>query len=320
MMLSSIRTPTLLLALLTACGSSTEPAGPEPNPVPGPGDYTRAIATDGLTRSYVLHVPPAWSLDAELPLVLAFHGAQSSPAQLRAASALDAAADELGAVVAYPAAALGDWNTECLECGSDAVLEEIDDLGFVRDLIDRLEADLGIDRRRVYVIGISNGALFVHYLACAAQGSVAAAASVAATLIAPVHVPSCDGMRPVPIAFFLGSEDSFFPPAGRLAGNEIVHVRLLSIEETVATWVERDGCSGAVASEELPDVHDDGTAVRRDRYSDCPAGVEVVYYAIDGGGHTWPGSPLPSGGLIGRTSREISASDIALRFFLDHAL
>jgi polyhydroxybutyrate depolymerase len=200
------------------------------------------------------------------------------------------------------------------------VLDEIDDLGFVLDLIDQLEEDVGIDTRRVYVIGISNGALFVHYLACAAQRNVTAAASVAATLIAPVHIPSCDGDRPVPIAFFLGSDDTFFPPEGRLAGNEIVHVRLLSIEESVDTWVERDGCSGAANSEDLPDVHDDGTRVRRDRYSDCTSGSEVLYYAIEGGGHTWPGSSLPSGGLVGRTSREISASEIAMRFFLDHIL
>jgi polyhydroxybutyrate depolymerase len=310
----------LLTALLSACGSGTDPVGPEASPVPGPGDYSRTIVSGGLTRSYALHVPPAWSADAELPLVLAFHGTQSSPAGLRAASGLDPAADELGVVIAYPAAARGDWNTECLECGSDAVLDEIDDLGFVLDLIDQLEADVGIDTRRVYVIGISNGALFVHYLACAAQRSVTAAASVAATLIAPAHIPSCDGARPVPIAFFLGSDDTFFPPQGRLAGNDIVHVRLLSIEESVETWVERDGCSGAAESETLPDAHDDGTSVRRDRYADCASGAEVVYYAIDGGGHTWPGSPLQSGGLLGRTTRELSASETALRFFLDHVL
>jgi polyhydroxybutyrate depolymerase len=320
MKLTSKRGAALLCALLTACESSPDPTGPDPSPVPGPGDYSRTIVSDGLARSYDLHVPPAWSSGAALPLVLAFHGAQSSPAGLRSASGLDPAADELGVVVAYPAAARGDWNTECLECGSDAVLDEIDDLEFVMDLIDQLEADVGIDTRRVYVIGISNGALFVHYLACAAQRSVTAVASVAATLIAPVHIPSCDGARPVPIAFFLGSDDTFFPPEGRLAGNEIVHVRLLSIEESVDTWVERDGCSGAADSEALPDVHDDGTTVRRDRYSDCASGAEVVYYAIEGGGHTWPGSPLPSGGLVGRTSREISASETALRFFLDHVL
>lgn len=307
------------ILLLFACeAGSGDPVGPTPSPVPGPGDYSRTILSGGLERSYDLHVPPAWSVDAELPLVLAFHGTLSSPANLRAVSGLDPVADALGVVIAYPAAAVGDWNTECLQCGSEAVLDEIDDIGFVSDLVDQLVLDVGVDRRRVYVIGISNGALFAHYLACAAQGTVTATASVAATMIAPEYVPSCDGERPVPIAFFLGSNDTFFPPQGRLAGNDIVHVRLLSIVESVRAWAERDGCDGAPVVTDLPDAHDDGTTVTRERYVDCAADTEVVYYAIDGGGHTWPGSLTQSGGIVGRTSREISASEAAMRFFLDH--
>jgi polyhydroxybutyrate depolymerase len=263
-------------------------------------------------------VPSGWNPGEELPLVLAFHGILSSPANLRSVSGLDAVADQLGAVVAYPAAARGDWNTECLECGSDAVVDEIDDLGFVSDLVDQIEVDVGVDRRRVYAIGISNGALFVHYLACAAQGTVTAVASVAATMLAPDHVPACGEERPIPIAFFLGSNDTFFPPQGRQAGNDIVHVRLLSIDESVATWVERDGCGSVPVVSDLPDAHDDGTTVRRQRYLGCAADAEVVYYDIEGGGHTWPGSASQGGGVVGRTSREISASDTAVRFFLDH--
>ncbi|MGH7566112.1 MAG: alpha/beta hydrolase family esterase [Gemmatimonadota bacterium] len=306
------------IAFLFACESGSKgPVGPIPSPLPGPGDYSRTIVSGGLERSYSLHVPPAWSAGAELPLVLAFHGTQSSPANLRAVSGLDPVADALGVVVAYPAAARGDWNTECIECGSDAVVDEVDDLGFVSDLVDQLVVDVGVDRRRVYVIGISNGALFVHYLACAAQATVTAAASVAATLLAPEHVPAC-GERPVPIAFFLGSNDTFFPPEGRLAGNDVVHVRLLSIAESVETWVTLDRCGRVPVVTELPDAYDDETAVSRERYLDCAGGAGVVYYAIEGGGHTWPGSLTPSGGLVGRTSREISASDVAVRFFLDH--
>jgi polyhydroxybutyrate depolymerase len=69
---------------------------------------------------------------------------------------------------------------------------------------------------------------------------------------------------------------------------------------------------------DLPDAHDDGTTVRRETYTGCDAGAEVVYYEIEGGGHTWPGASAPGGGGVGLTSREISASEIALRFFLDH--
>jgi polyhydroxybutyrate depolymerase len=230
---------------------------------------------------------------------------------------LNDVADQAGVVVAYPAAALGDWNTECLQCGSDAVVEEIDDLGYVSDLVNQLVADAGIDRRRVYVIGISNGALFVHYLACAAQGIVAGAASVAATVIAPEFVPACGG-RAVPMLFFHGSQDTFFPPEGGLAGNDVVHVRLLSIEESVASWTDRDGCEGAPQIAPLPDAVDDGTTVVRRIHADCDQGSAVVYYAIEGGGHTWPGSTAPSGGLVGRTSRDVSASELAIEFFLNH--
>ncbi|HJR54342.1 MAG TPA: PHB depolymerase family esterase [Gemmatimonadota bacterium] len=308
----------LAAVLLLGCGSGSEgPTNPIPDPIPGPGDFTRTLLSGGIERTYVLHVPPGWSADAGLPLVLAFHGALSNPAQLQGVSGLDAVADQAGVVVAYPAAALGDWNTECLQCGSDAVVEEIDDLGFVADLVDGLAADAGIDRRRVYVIGISNGALFVHHLACAAQGIVTAAASVAATLIAPEYVPACGGDS-IPILFFHGSEDTFFPPEGGLAGNDVVHVRLLSIEESVASWADRDGCAGVPEITPLPDAEDDETIVVRQVHDDCDGGSAVVYYAIEGGGHTWPGSTVPSGGGVGRTSRDISASALAVDFFLDH--
>ena len=308
----------LAAALLLGCGSgSGGPTDPVPDPVPGPGDFTRRLLSGGIERTYILHVPPGWTADAGLPLVLAFHGALSGPVQLQTVSGLDDVADQSGVVVAYPAAALGDWNTECLQCGSDAVVEEIDDVGFVADLVDRLAADAGIDRRRVYVIGISNGALFVHHLACAAQGIVTAAASVAATLIAPEYVPAC-GSDSVPIQFFHGSEDTFFPPEGGLAGNNVVHVRLLSIEESVASWADRDDCGGVPEVTPIPDAEDDGTTVVRRVHGDCDAGTAVVYYAIEGGGHTWPGSTAPSGGIVGRTSRDVSASALAVDFFLNH--
>ena len=303
----------LLLGCESGSGGLTEPT---PDPVPGPGDFSRTIQSGGLERSYELHVPPGWTTDADLPLVLAFHGVLSSPAQLREVSGLDDVADESGFVVAYPAAALGDWNTECLQCGSDAVVEEIDDLGFVSDLVDRLAADAGIDRRRVYVIGISNGALFVHYLACEAQEIVAAAASVAATLIASEYVPPCSGGE-LPIVFFHGSDDTFFPPEGGFAGNNVVNVRLLSIEESVASWAERNECEGAPAITALPDAEDDGTTVVHELHANCDGGAAVAYYAIEGGGHTWPGSLVPSSGLVGRTSRDVSASESAVDFFLD---
>ena len=69
---------------------------------------------------------------------------------------------------------------------------------------------------------------------------------------------------------------------------------------------------------EVKRVVAEGTTVLLTRYADCEGDSEVAYWAIAGGGHTWPGSSVPSGGLLGRTSLDLSASDSAVRFFLDH--
>ncbi|MCX6008557.1 MAG: hypothetical protein NTW48_00675 [Chloroflexi bacterium] len=53
----------------------------------------------------------------------------------------------------------------------------------------------------------------------------------------------------------------------------------------------------------------------------CQDGAEVVLYAIEGGGHTWPGGLqyLPEL-VIGKTSREFNASEVIWQFFKEHPM
>ena len=44
----------------------------------------------------------------------------------------------------------------------------------------------------------------------------------------------------------------------------------------------------------------------------------MTFYAIEGGGHTWPGSAVDVNAL-GATTREIDASDTIWTFFRAHA-
>ena len=167
------RRAALLVALLAAGCSSDGAVGPVPDPVPGPGDFTRVLAFDGRTRTYLLHVPPTDASDGSPALVLAFHGVPSGPEEIRAITAFDGLADRDGFVVAYPRA-VDDWWTGCTNCNSQAFLLNIDDVGFVRALIRQLEVDAGIDPGRVYAAGFSNGALFVQRLACDSADRIAA--------------------------------------------------------------------------------------------------------------------------------------------------
>jgi len=73
---------------------------------------------------------------------------------------------------------------------------------------------------------------------------------------------------------------------------------------------------------QLPDKDpSDGTKVRKEIYGGCRDGVEVVLYAIEGGGHTWPGGLqyLPES-IIGRTSRDFNASEVIWQFFEEHPM
>ncbi|NMD03070.1 MAG: phospholipase, partial [Bacteroidales bacterium] len=56
------------------------------------------------------------------------------------------------------------------------------------------------------------------------------------------------------------------------------------------------------------------------RYVNESDGTEVILYAVEGGGHTWPGGfqYLPAW-IIGKTSRDIDANEVIWAFFKRHS-
>jgi polyhydroxybutyrate depolymerase len=296
----------VVLTCGAACGGGTGPAGLDRDPIPGPGDYSRTITSDGFDRIYEIHVPPSWQPGSRLPVVLAFHGIGSGPAAMRRTTRLDEFADRLGFVAVYPKA-WADWSTGCMVCGSQATLLRIDDVRFVRELLDQLDLDVGIERRRVTAIGMSNGALFVHRLACDSSNTIAGFVSVGATMLDAGSVPTCEPARAAPIVFVHGTLDGLFPPGGRAFGEGSTSYRTLSIQETVATWVTRNRCAPVPSVVDLPDLVEDGTTTRRYEYAGCADGSRVDFYEVVGGGHTWPGTAGS-----GPVSMDFDATEVAV--------
>ncbi len=64
----------------------------------------------------------------------------------------------------------------------------------------------------------------------------------------------------------------------------------------------------------------DGTSVSRDSYSGCSGGAEVVFYSVEGGGHTWPGSPVEFSPTLGPESQDIVASEVIQEFLFRFSL
>lgn len=300
-------TAVLLLAAVAGCDDPTTPV----EPITGPGDYERSFGFGGAERGYELHVPASVDLGSPSPLVLVFHGVPRA-AGMRVYTGFDAVADEQGFVVAYMLAhpRHGDWAVGCPLC-TNAEAAGVDDVGYVRAALDRIGRELPVDEGRVYAAGFSQGAVFAQRLGCDLSGRVVAIASVAATMIEAV-AQRCDPSPPVSALFVHGTEDLEFPWDGSVGST----VRLLSAPAMVDAWAGIVGCDGASAPVMLPDTADDGTTVTRTERTGCDGGADVVFYAVDGGGHTWPGSPAEFSPALGTKSRDLDASRTIGEWFL----
>jgi len=303
-----------LATLLVFLGWTLGSWAAEPQRV-GPGDHSRTLQIGGQTRSYLVHVPPKYDAETPAPVVLIFHGAGMNAALMQSFSGLNAKSDEAGFVAVYPngtgAGPFLTFNSGGVEWG--LIKPQPDDVAFVSKLLDDLTTVVNVDAKCIFATGMSNGGMMCYRLAAELSERIAAVAPVAGTMAVTEAKPK----RPVPVLHFHGTEDRLVPYGGP---DQRVpkFLTFKSVEDSVATWVKLNGCCPEPQIEELPDTADDGTKVTRKTYR-SDRGAEVVLVTVTGGGHTWPGRQLPFG-LMGRSTRDISATDMIWDFFVRHPL
>ncbi len=280
----------------------------------------RSLQVKGLDRTYRLYVPPRDKRSAPMPLIISLHGAGVNGAIHQALCGFDALADQHGFAVAYPDGVANVWRFWEAPRGREERPRRRaapDDVAFIATLIDSLVDEGLIDRRRVYVNGMSNGAFMTHRLACELGDRIAAVAAVAGTMPV-VAAESCRPPRPIPCLYFHGTADSIV----RIEGVDAFSRSRLSLSaaDLVAWWARYNRCSQPPLVEELPDTEEDGTRVRRHTYEPDQGGAPVVYYEIIDGGHTWPGGSFQPRFLLGATCRDVNASKLMWEFFSQYQL
>jgi polyhydroxybutyrate depolymerase len=270
------------------------------------------LAHGGRERSYLLRIPPGASA-TPLPLVLQLHGRGMGPADMDRWTGFGALADEMGFLLAMPAAVGEVWND-----GRDDA-DEPDDVGFLLAVIEDVSARRPVDAARISVVGMSNGAAMAGRLACEQPERLAAVAQVAGTAAVAV-AERCRRGTALPLLSIHGTRDWAAPYAG---GNRTgIRARILirrtlgpsvGVDAWVTRWAE---VNGAQATPEVETLGED-TTIRRWR-GETPA-ADVVAYRIDGSGHTWPGNPMWMPPLFGRTSKTFDATRVIWAFFAAHA-
>jgi len=268
-------------------------------------------------RRAIASVPHVSAPPAGWPVVLAFHGGQTHPEFMRRFCGLDALAAAGQAIVVYPAGTgsredILTWNGG--NCCGQAMIDGADDVGFVRALLDALAARLPIDGRRIHATGMSNGAMMAYRLAAEMADRIASIAPVAGPMALAAIAPA----RPVPVLHFHGTLDQFTPLEGGVGRRSVTRVSHRPVVEGLLDWVHANGCPPEPRRDPIP-CSDDGITVERFTWGPGRDGAEVVFYRLDGGGHTWPGR-APDSFFLGPCGLSLDANRLIWEFFQRHPL
>lgn len=283
--------------------------------VQGPGDYHLSLQFGGTERHYLVHVPRSYDAAHLAPLLMALHGGGGNM-DLQADDqryGLIKLSEKYGIVAVFPngIGALGGdklatWNAG--NCCGKSRDQAVDDVGFLRAVLADVEAQLAIDKARVYATGMSNGGMMAQRLACDAADVFTAVAPVAGT----DNTRQCSPTRPVSIIEFHALDDDhvlFKGGAGEKAfPNRAQVTDFTSVPETIARWVQRNQCSAK--AEKVLDV----PGAHCEVHSGCQDGVTVELCVTDTGGHSWPGAANTRMGKS-PASQAISADELMWAFF-----
>jgi polyhydroxybutyrate depolymerase len=248
------------------------------------------------SRPVNLYVPSSYDGHTPLPLVILLHGGGWNGQLIEDYVRLRPLAQAQRFLCCYPDGTLDIfgsrfWNADFSSTPDAAAfgMTNVDDVGYFRNLIEEVARHFALDRKRVYLIGHSNGGVMAYRMACESPDLVAGIASLAG--IRTLDHGLCAPFESVNILRIYGTADDAVryeggaftnPPFPRNAPANASVVRNLQM------WAGYNGASNPVTdpapSTDLTlDVAGLDTVITR--YTTCPPGGAVELWTINGAGH-----------------------------------
>src|SRR4051794_37377447 len=193
----------------------------------------KAIAATGTTTSVSLAerfmlVYTRAALPANTCVLIVLHGGTGNGSTMEAQTAFDDVGDTTGCIVVYPYGSapvwmllVDTWNAGTC-CGNAASIQ-INDIGFIRNIIAYMKLNYSIDSTKVYLVGHSNGGMMAYRYLFARPQDIAGALIAAGALVSdrsycasPINMPIIhvhgDADPNVPILGGFGPSVTYFPP------------------------------------------------------------------------------------------------------------
>ena len=269
-------------------------------------DIEDTLMIYGRNRFYKTHLPVGYDFSKQYPVVFVFHGGLGNPDLTEKQTGFSKKADEEGFIVVYPYGTgsfdkkLLTWNT--WNCCGYADKKNINDIDFINAVLKQIKEKYGVDEKRVYATGLSNGGMMCYLIASELSELFAAVAPVAGAMF---DTTSSNPKSEVSMIIFNSADDLHVPYNGGAGEKSLVDVEYLPVETTVNLWVNKFNCFLMSKSE--------SSAFFKTNYKNNK-GTEIVLYKMFSGGHSWPG-----GEKIRRFAdnpvTSVSATDLIWEFF-----
>jgi polyhydroxybutyrate depolymerase len=239
-------------------GSSGEPKPKEPYVV----TTEETMEHGGKTRRYILAKPKDYDENKAYPLVLSFHGNPGTHTGMAEGLPFDSASKN-EAVIAYPAAATGDWDIYT-PTDSNA------DMYFIQALVEEIKGKLNIDGEKVFAFGYSGGGFFISHFACRFQGVFKA-----------ISINAGGGPDEAQMGYGKRENGCYICPGGPIAtlvthGADDTEVEPASGEFTATCFASTNECG---------DSRSPTTPQPCEKYDGCPDDKPVKRCIIPGLGH-----------------------------------
>ncbi|MDQ2989102.1 MAG: hypothetical protein M3R60_08385, partial [Pseudomonadota bacterium] len=264
------------------------------------------------------------------PLVILLHGHGATAAMMlglasfggyktQAWSTLAAREDIL--ILAPDGVKASDGKSAWNDCRGDASTNATtDDVGLIAALIDTAIAQFNTDPERIYVFGASNGGGMAYRVGIELAPRIAAIGVQSGLMPAQSACPAPS--HPLSVFILHGTADEIAPYAGGKVGHWLLHGRGSGIgaEASADLWRQLARLPPAPAVYRFPHLHpDDKTSATRYVWGADPAGIQVEFLKIDGGGHTGSAKqgelPWLLRKLVGEMNHDIDTAEEAWSFF-----
>lgn len=251
----------------------------------------------GGDRLAQVQIPSDYTTTTRYPLLILLHGFGATGAVQSIYLGLDTRVDTKQYVLVTPdgtenAGGRRFWNATPACCAFTDEDQQIDDVAYIRGLIEEAAATYSIDPGRIGLVGHSNGGFMALRMACEASDLVTSVVSLAGSTFED-DTSCAPADYPVNVLTMHGDEDETIPYAGsQFAGGSFP-----SAIETIRRFAAHAGCNSTPVIAPNLDVLGgvDGAETEVLEYTDCAEGTDVTLWTLVGGPHIpfpWVASSL----------------------------